>query len=90
MFEEFRRDPSSVSESWRDFFQGYKPGGANLSRPQLASTSGLGEELQPGTPGARGADEDEDGHTGNGAAAGAPAATLRAAGSPTRPGRSAW
>jgi 2-oxoglutarate dehydrogenase E1 component len=81
MFEEFRRDPSSVSESWRDFFQGYKPGGANLSRPQLAST-GLGEELQPGTPGAGG----EDGHTGNGAAPVAPAATLAPAGEMPRTG----
>jgi 2-oxoglutarate dehydrogenase E1 component len=38
MFEEFRRDPSSVSDSWRDFFEGYKPGGANLARPVLVST----------------------------------------------------
>ncbi|HTW10470.1 MAG TPA: multifunctional oxoglutarate decarboxylase/oxoglutarate dehydrogenase thiamine pyrophosphate-binding subunit/dihydrolipoyllysine-residue succinyltransferase subunit [Acidimicrobiales bacterium] len=33
MFEQFRRDPASVSTSWRDFFEGYKPGGANLARP---------------------------------------------------------
>ncbi len=33
MFEDYRRDPQSVSESWRDFFQGYRPGGANLARP---------------------------------------------------------
>ena len=31
MFEEFRRDPLSVSESWREFFEGYKPAGANLA-----------------------------------------------------------
>jgi multifunctional 2-oxoglutarate metabolism enzyme len=31
MFEEFRRDPLSVSESWREFFEDYKPAGANLA-----------------------------------------------------------
>ncbi len=31
MYEQFRDDPSSVSESWRDFFEGYRPGGANLT-----------------------------------------------------------
>ena len=52
MFDEFRRDPSSVSESWREFFQGYKPGGANLARPVLAGTAGPDEALEPGTTGA--------------------------------------
>src|ERR1700690_2602898 len=27
MFEEYRNDPSSVSESWREFFADYVPGG---------------------------------------------------------------
>jgi 2-oxoglutarate decarboxylase len=35
MFEQFRRDPASVSESWREFFEGYKPAGANLARPRF-------------------------------------------------------
>jgi 2-oxoglutarate decarboxylase len=35
MFEEFRRDPSSVADSWREFFEGYLPGGANLARPSV-------------------------------------------------------
>ena len=35
MFEEFRRDPLSVSESWREFFEGYKPAGANLAGRRL-------------------------------------------------------
>ncbi len=48
MFEEFRRDPGSVSESWRDFFQGYKPGGANLARPVLVGTSEAEEAQEPG------------------------------------------
>jgi 2-oxoglutarate dehydrogenase E1 component len=32
MYEQFRQDPSSVSESWQEFFEGYRPGGANLAR----------------------------------------------------------
>jgi 2-oxoglutarate decarboxylase len=48
MFEQFRTDPTSVSESWREFFEGYKPGGANLvRRPVLVRTGELapnGEE----------------------------------------------
>ena len=31
MFDQFRQDPLSVSESWREFFEGYKPAGANLA-----------------------------------------------------------
>ena len=37
MFEQFRQDPETVSESWREFFAGYKPGGANLARPLLVA-----------------------------------------------------
>ena len=33
MYEQYREDPNSVSESWREFFEGYRPGGANLARP---------------------------------------------------------
>ncbi|HEX6392307.1 MAG TPA: multifunctional oxoglutarate decarboxylase/oxoglutarate dehydrogenase thiamine pyrophosphate-binding subunit/dihydrolipoyllysine-residue succinyltransferase subunit [Acidimicrobiales bacterium] len=33
MYEQYRADPNSVSESWREFFEGYRPGGANLARP---------------------------------------------------------
>ncbi len=33
MYEQYRQDPESVSESWREFFQNYRPGGANLARP---------------------------------------------------------
>jgi 2-oxoglutarate decarboxylase len=35
MYEQYRQDPQAVSPSWRDFFQGYRPGGANLGRPSL-------------------------------------------------------
>ncbi|MBO0731459.1 MAG: hypothetical protein J2P57_19535, partial [Acidimicrobiaceae bacterium] len=37
MYEQYRQDPSSVSESWREFFEGYRPGGINLARPALAT-----------------------------------------------------
>ena len=33
MYEQYRDDPASVSESWREFFEDYRPGGANLARP---------------------------------------------------------
>jgi 2-oxoglutarate dehydrogenase E1 component len=33
MYEQYREDPASVSESWREFFENYRPGGANLARP---------------------------------------------------------
>ncbi|MGI8492823.1 MAG: multifunctional oxoglutarate decarboxylase/oxoglutarate dehydrogenase thiamine pyrophosphate-binding subunit/dihydrolipoyllysine-residue succinyltransferase subunit [Acidimicrobiales bacterium] len=36
MYEQYRADPESVSGSWREFFQGYRPGGANLVRPAPA------------------------------------------------------
>lgn len=53
MFEQFRSDPASVSESWREFFEGYKPGGANLvRRPVLVPSGELapdGEDGQIGT-----------------------------------------
>ena len=43
MFEQYRQDPSSVSESWREFFENYRPGGANLARPSTP-------EVRPDTP----------------------------------------
>ena len=37
MFEEYRNDPSSVSESWREFFADYVPGGmATVAVPAVA------------------------------------------------------
>ena len=43
MYEQYREDPGLVSESWREFFEGYRPGGANLARPatpEVADTDG--------------------------------------------------
>ena len=39
MFDHYQRDPSSVSASWREFFDGYQPGGANLARPTAAAAT---------------------------------------------------
>ncbi len=44
MFDEFCRDPSSVSESWREFFEGYKPAGANLARRPVLLPNGEAAE----------------------------------------------
>jgi multifunctional 2-oxoglutarate metabolism enzyme len=52
MYEQYRRDPSSVSESWREFFLNYRPGGANLARPSTP-------EVRPDTP-PPGEEEDVD------------------------------
>jgi multifunctional 2-oxoglutarate metabolism enzyme len=43
MYEQYRQDPESVSESWRKFFTNYRPGGANLARPATP-------EVRPDTP----------------------------------------
>ncbi len=41
MFEEYRNDPSSVSESWREFFADYVPGGmATVAVPAAAPPAG--------------------------------------------------
>ncbi len=37
MYEQYRQDPDAVSDGWREFFAGYRPGGANLARPSLGS-----------------------------------------------------
>ena len=50
MFEQFRADPQAVGESWREFFEGYRPGGANLARPVLVAHEG--QELPMGPAGA--------------------------------------
>ena len=38
MFEEYRSDPSSVSESWREFFADYVPGGVATAAVPAAGT----------------------------------------------------
>jgi 2-oxoglutarate decarboxylase len=59
MYEQYRQDPASVSESWREFFENYRPGGANLARPATPVPPVAGAEdgetpagvaAAPGTP----------------------------------------
>jgi 2-oxoglutarate dehydrogenase E1 component len=40
MYEEFRSDPSSVSESWREFFADYSPPGASATPPAPVTGNG--------------------------------------------------
>jgi multifunctional 2-oxoglutarate metabolism enzyme len=51
MYRRFREDPSSVSESWRDFFEDYRPRGENPARtteePQSTPSSQLTKEATP-------------------------------------------
>jgi 2-oxoglutarate decarboxylase len=73
MYEQYRKDPDSVSGSWREFFQGYRPGGVNLAGPAATSTGVA--LLQP--PVAPPAAAPTNGATSNGATsngAGVPAA----------------
>jgi 2-oxoglutarate dehydrogenase E1 component len=67
MYEQYRQDPASVSESWREFFLNYRPGGANLARPSTP-------EVRPDTP-PPGAEDDEVETTAGEAVRTAPPAT---------------
>ncbi|HXW78843.1 MAG TPA: 2-oxo acid dehydrogenase subunit E2, partial [Acidimicrobiales bacterium] len=81
MFEQFREDPLSVSESWREFFEGYKPAGANLARrPVLVPSVDVPAEAGDGE-GAGTTAREARGGNGAGAATGA----LLPPGLPTRP-----
>ncbi len=48
MYEQYRQDPTSVSESWREFFENYRPGGANLARPSTPEVRPETEEEEEG------------------------------------------
>jgi len=49
MYEQYRNDPSSVSESWRDFFADYKPDidGQPTATPAEPTTNGTTEDAAP-------------------------------------------
>jgi 2-oxoglutarate decarboxylase len=55
MYEQYRNDPQSVSPGWRDFFQGYRPGGINLARPSLSPPADAPEPqgTRPAAPAGR-------------------------------------
>jgi 2-oxoglutarate dehydrogenase E1 component len=46
MYDQYRQDPNSVSESWREFFENYRPGGANLARPSSPEVKLRPEDLE--------------------------------------------
>ncbi|MST33249.1 hypothetical protein GHK86_11020, partial [Acidimicrobiaceae bacterium USS-CC1] len=52
MYEQYRRDPESVSPSWREFFEGYRPGGVNLARPSLSLPAEAAGAPAPALPAA--------------------------------------
>jgi 2-oxoglutarate dehydrogenase E1 component len=79
MFEEYRTDPSSVSESWREFFADYVPGGvATAAVPAPATPAAPEAPRSPAGP------ADRTPVAGNGAvaAARAPAAPASSDGAP--------
>jgi multifunctional 2-oxoglutarate metabolism enzyme len=51
MYEQYRSDPDSVSGSWREFFQGYRPGGVNLAGPAAAAAGVALLQSPPPAPG---------------------------------------
>ena len=56
MYEQYRQDPSSVSDSWREFFENYRPGGANLARPATPELRFADRDVEAAVdPGADGA-----------------------------------
>src|SRR5271157_2685519 len=51
MYEQYRSDPSSVSESWREFFADYVPPGAPGAPGAVAPTATPTATATAGTPG---------------------------------------
>ena len=58
MYEQYLQDPASVSESWREFFHDFRPGGANLARPSTpeakAGVAGPDDDDEEWTPATNG------------------------------------
>ncbi|HZT68030.1 MAG TPA: multifunctional oxoglutarate decarboxylase/oxoglutarate dehydrogenase thiamine pyrophosphate-binding subunit/dihydrolipoyllysine-residue succinyltransferase subunit [Acidimicrobiales bacterium] len=53
MYERYRQDPSSVSESWREFFADYRRGDEpSEAQPPVAEGDGIGPIATPSTNGA--------------------------------------
>lgn len=50
MYEQFRLDPSSVSESWQDFFAGYSPGTSTAGVVSPAVVAPASTALAPASP----------------------------------------
>jgi 2-oxoglutarate dehydrogenase E1 component len=89
MYEQYRADPGSVSDSWREFFADYVPPGAQgapLAEAPRASSADVGVVLEAGAPapGATGTNGARGGHA-NGAAGSAVAGGLGTASTATVP-----
>ena len=50
MYDQYRADPSSVSASWRDFFDDYRPDGVRNGRPSRAPPSSTPPQAPPRPP----------------------------------------
>jgi multifunctional 2-oxoglutarate metabolism enzyme len=50
MYEQYRADPSSVSPSWRDFFEDYRPEGSRWRPNGHAEAEEADEPVAPGAP----------------------------------------
>jgi 2-oxoglutarate dehydrogenase E1 component len=87
MYEQYRRDPGSLSESWRDFFEGYRPAGANLARPTVVEPPVIQGEPAP-SDGSRAVPDAAEGRrtVGPRGSAGLSPARSTAAVAPARPG----
>ncbi len=51
MYEQYRRDPTSISDSWKEFFENYRPGGVNLARPSSPEPTVTGVARAAGAAG---------------------------------------
>ncbi len=89
MFEEYRNDPSSVSESWREFFADYVPGGvATVAVPAVTPPSVADSPPPTAAPTIAAAPTAPSAPSSNGGAGGTPApgsASAAAAPAPVGP-----
>src|SRR5438067_11775643 len=59
MYEQYKADPSSVSESWRDFF-GDERDGEKAQKPPTETATETAQEPKPSGGGKRRDDDDKD------------------------------
>src|SRR3954449_436778 len=50
MYDQYVQDPNSVSESWREFFEDYRPARGNGSGPARQPEAPAAEAAQPPSP----------------------------------------
>jgi 2-oxoglutarate dehydrogenase E1 component len=86
MYRQFQQDPSSVSESWREFFEGYKPRGKALGNGRRGTTQPSAESQATAAPSKE--TSEENGQTTGGVRGGAErsGAAARSAAAPRQEG----